>query len=106
MYPRAHSLGAAQVFAVELVLNMFANWWRPFWSDGWSIFDFLVVSGPPPIPRSILIKFKFKIKVYHVKFKIKVHHARLVHLRLPRRLRSAQPPLPSRSILRNLDLKI
>jgi voltage-gated sodium channel len=31
-------------FTVELVLNAFANWLRPFITNGWSIFDFLIVT--------------------------------------------------------------
>ena len=25
-------------YIIELLLNLFANWWRPFINDGWSIF--------------------------------------------------------------------
>ena len=32
------------VFAVELVINLTAHWCAPFWSDGWNIFDFIVVT--------------------------------------------------------------
>jgi hypothetical protein len=32
------------VFAAELVINLTAHWWAPFWSDGWNIFDFIVVT--------------------------------------------------------------
>jgi len=32
------------VFALELFLNMYGFWWRPFWSSGWNVFDFVVVS--------------------------------------------------------------
>ena len=31
------------VFAVELVLNMYAHWLRRFWRDPWNWFDFIVV---------------------------------------------------------------
>jgi hypothetical protein len=31
-------------FKVELVLNAYANWLRPFVTNGWSIFDFLTVT--------------------------------------------------------------
>jgi len=30
-------------FGLELVLNMVANWFVPFWQSGWNIFDFVVV---------------------------------------------------------------
>ena len=30
-------------FLGELVLNLFANWLRPFFNDGWNVFDFIVV---------------------------------------------------------------
>jgi hypothetical protein len=33
------------VFAAELCINMFANWFWPFFSDGWSVFDLVVVAG-------------------------------------------------------------
>uniref|UniRef100_A0A6U4UL80 EF-hand domain-containing protein n=1 Tax=Hemiselmis andersenii TaxID=464988 RepID=A0A6U4UL80_HEMAN len=32
------------VFIVELGLNLFANWFSRFVNDGWSVFDFIVVS--------------------------------------------------------------
>jgi len=32
------------VFIVELALNLFANWFWRFANDGWSVFDFVVVS--------------------------------------------------------------
>jgi hypothetical protein len=28
---------------VELVVNLTANWFWPFFTDGWSLFDFIVV---------------------------------------------------------------
>ena len=31
------------LFAIELSMNMIANWWAPFWSDPWNILDFVVV---------------------------------------------------------------
>lgn len=33
----------AAAFTLELILNMYANWFTPFWSDGWNVFDFIVV---------------------------------------------------------------
>jgi hypothetical protein len=30
-------------FLGELILNLFANWLRPFFNDGWNVFDFIVV---------------------------------------------------------------
>lgn len=32
------------LFAIELAVNMYAFWLRPFWSSGWNVFDFMVVS--------------------------------------------------------------
>jgi len=32
------------LFAIELSINMFALWFWRFWSDGWFVFDFIVVS--------------------------------------------------------------
>lgn len=31
------------VFTFELLTNMTANWFRPFWMSGWNLFDFVVV---------------------------------------------------------------
>ena len=31
------------VFSVELLVNMFAKWFWPFWRDYWNIFDFCIV---------------------------------------------------------------
>jgi hypothetical protein len=30
-------------FTAELSVNLFANWWRPFVTNGWSILDFVIV---------------------------------------------------------------
>jgi len=32
------------VFLIELIVNMYARWWKAFWFDGWNIFDVIVVS--------------------------------------------------------------
>eukprot|EP00930_Biecheleria_cincta_P074193 TRINITY_DN61395_c0_g1_i1.p1 TRINITY_DN61395_c0_g1~~TRINITY_DN61395_c0_g1_i1.p1 ORF type:complete len:470 (-),score=100.83 TRINITY_DN61395_c0_g1_i1:40-1449(-) len=32
------------LFLIELILNMYGFWFRQFWSSGWNIFDFIVVS--------------------------------------------------------------
>uniref|UniRef100_A0A6U4LAN9 EF-hand domain-containing protein n=2 Tax=Hemiselmis andersenii TaxID=464988 RepID=A0A6U4LAN9_HEMAN len=32
------------VFAFELIVNLFANWFWPFFTDGWSVFDLIVVT--------------------------------------------------------------
>ena len=32
------------LFVLELALNIFVNWWRPFLHEWWNIFDFVVVS--------------------------------------------------------------
>lgn len=31
-------------FTIELVVNMYATWFNTFWTSGWNIFDFVVVS--------------------------------------------------------------
>jgi voltage-gated sodium channel len=31
------------IFGVELIINMYANWYMPFWTNGWNVFDFLIV---------------------------------------------------------------
>lgn len=33
------------IFAIELLWNMYGFWFRPFWSSGWNVFDFIVVFG-------------------------------------------------------------
>lgn len=34
------------IYILELMLNLFVNWWTPFISDGWSLFDsFCVIVG-------------------------------------------------------------
>ena len=48
------------VFTVELAINLYAHWIRPFFSDGWNGFDFIVVSlslialGPVAMPINVL----------------------------------------------------
>ena len=48
------------IFAAELLVNLFANWLRPFVGNSWSLFDFFVVVlslitlGPLDLPISIL----------------------------------------------------
>jgi hypothetical protein len=48
------------IFAVELLINMYANWFTPFITNPWSIFDLfgvtlsLVTLGPLDLPISIL----------------------------------------------------
>lgn len=31
------------IFGVELIINMYANWYKPFWTNGWNVFDFVIV---------------------------------------------------------------
>jgi len=31
------------IFAVELAINLFGSWFWPFMSDGWNVFDSIVV---------------------------------------------------------------
>eukprot|EP00746_Dinoflagellata_sp_MGD_P158672 gnl/MRDRNA2_/MRDRNA2_86521_c1_seq7.p1 gnl/MRDRNA2_/MRDRNA2_86521_c1~~gnl/MRDRNA2_/MRDRNA2_86521_c1_seq7.p1 ORF type:complete len:410 (+),score=76.68 gnl/MRDRNA2_/MRDRNA2_86521_c1_seq7:88-1317(+) len=31
------------IFAVELVINIYGHWFKPFWESAWNVFDFLVV---------------------------------------------------------------
>ena len=48
------------LFAIELCINAFAHWFKPFISDGWNIFDVLVVTislialGPVKIPVNVI----------------------------------------------------
>ena len=46
-------LASHQIFTVELSLNMFAYWFRTFFTNGWHVFDFVVVTSAitPPIRR-------------------------------------------------------
>lgn len=32
------------VFAIELLINMYGHWLKPFWESAWNVFDFLVVA--------------------------------------------------------------
>jgi len=32
------------LFTVELLINLYGHWWRPFFADGWSLFDLIVVT--------------------------------------------------------------
>jgi hypothetical protein len=47
------------IFAVELAINAFAHWFKPFISDGWNIFDLIVVTfslvalGPVKVPVNV-----------------------------------------------------
>ena len=36
-------IGFTVIFAVELGVNLFAHWWKPFWRDPYNIFDFFIV---------------------------------------------------------------
>lgn len=31
-------------FTIELAVNMYAHWWKPFWASNWNIFDVVVVT--------------------------------------------------------------
>ena len=31
-------------FTAELLFNLFSNWWRPFITNGWSLFDLVIVT--------------------------------------------------------------
>mmetsp|Transcript_28530 Transcript_28530/g.75545 ORF Transcript_28530/g.75545 Transcript_28530/m.75545 type:complete len:397 (+) Transcript_28530:52-1242(+) len=31
-------------FTIELVVNMYSHWLKPFWKSGWNVFDFVVVT--------------------------------------------------------------
>jgi hypothetical protein len=48
------------IFTVELVINMFANWFLKFFSDGWNQLDFIVVTlslvslGPVSMPINVI----------------------------------------------------
>jgi hypothetical protein len=48
------------IFLVELLINAFGHWFKPFISDGWNIFDFIVVAmslvalGPVKVPVNVI----------------------------------------------------
>ncbi len=48
------------IFTVELAINAYAHWFRPFMLDGWNMFDSIVVSlslvalGPIDMPINVL----------------------------------------------------
>jgi hypothetical protein len=48
------------VFLVELLVNAFGHWFKPFISDGWNIFDLIVVTmslvalGPVKVPVNVI----------------------------------------------------
>jgi hypothetical protein len=48
------------IFTVELLVNMFARWWKEFFTDSWCLFDFFIVSmslvslGPINVPTGVL----------------------------------------------------
>lgn len=33
------------IFSIELIINMYGNWFKYFWRKNWNIFDFVVVGG-------------------------------------------------------------
>ena len=43
-----------QIFSVELSLNLFAYWFWPFFTSGWHVFDFGVVTSWHPAQRPTL----------------------------------------------------
>jgi hypothetical protein len=48
------------IFTLELVINMFANWFTKFFTDGWNQLDFIVVTlslvslGPVSMPINVI----------------------------------------------------
>ena len=48
------------IFACELMINVVANWFTPFISNGWNVFDLIVVTvslvalGPFKVPVSVI----------------------------------------------------
>eukprot|EP00961_Rhodomonas_salina_P080510 1083277-Rhodomonas_salina.1 len=33
------------IFTLELIINLFVNWWKPFFNDSWNVFDLLVITA-------------------------------------------------------------
>jgi hypothetical protein len=64
------------VFTVELALNMYAQWFRPFFSDGWNLLDLGVVAfsliglAPVNLPVSLIISLR-AVRVVRLFGKIK-----------------------------------
>jgi hypothetical protein len=64
------------VFTVELALNMYAQWFRPFFSDGWNLLDLVVVAfsliglAPVDLPVSLVISLR-AVRVVRLFGKIK-----------------------------------
>lgn len=65
------------MFAVELVLNMYGNWWLPFFADAWNWFDLIVVSISivslvfPGIPGVSVLRLFRALRVFRLFKRIK-----------------------------------
>ena len=64
------------VFTVELVLNLYAQWFQPFFSDGWNLLDVVVVAfsliglAPVELPVSLILSLR-AVRVVRLFGKIK-----------------------------------
>ncbi len=64
------------IFAVELVLNLYAQWFQPFFSDGWNLLDLGIVAisliglAPVDLPVSLILTLR-AIRVVRLFGKIK-----------------------------------
>ena len=64
------------VFTVELVLNLYAQWLQPFFSDGWNLLDLVVVASsliglaPVDLPVSLILSLR-AVRVVRLFGKIK-----------------------------------
>lgn len=75
------------VFAVELIWNMYAFWFWPFWKSGWNVFDFVVVTIgilnmskiPLPGPLSLLRKMR-AFRVFRLFKRVKSLHRIILSL--------------------------
>jgi hypothetical protein len=64
------------IFSVELVLNLYAQWFQPFFSDGWNMLDLVIVAisliglAPVDLPVSLILSLR-AIRVVRLFGKVK-----------------------------------
>ncbi|CAK9095659.1 unnamed protein product [Durusdinium trenchii] len=75
------------VFAIELVWNMYAFWFRRFWTSAWNVFDFVVVTigilnmSKLPLPGPLsLLRMMRAFRVFRLFKRVKSLHAIIVSL--------------------------
>lgn len=75
------------VFAVELIWNMYAFWFWPFWKSGWNVFDFVVVTigilnmSKIPLPGPLsLLRMMRAFRVFRLFKRVKSLHRIILSL--------------------------